>query len=84
MCQLGTVLTVIGAMLFLVHLFGLDGLDMLGIVCMTFNIVNFGAPMAGMVSAVAPVNQFNLYTLKSSMRGESPTCHNCVSPICSA
>ncbi|CAD5226550.1 unnamed protein product [Bursaphelenchus xylophilus] len=46
--QLGLVTSAIGAMLVLVEMFGMECIDVLGLVCMTFNIVNFGAPLAGM------------------------------------
>lgn len=39
--------TVLG-MLFLVHIYALASLNALGFVCMTFNILNFGAPLAGL------------------------------------
>lgn len=41
------VITLIVAMLFWVEY--APNLDYLGVVCMTFNIINFGAPLAGLV-----------------------------------
>lgn len=48
--ELAVVLGIIGAMLILVQLYGLAIIDILGFACMTFNILNFGAPLAGVVS----------------------------------
>lgn len=42
----------ISAMLVLVGVYGNNVLDELGFVCMTFNIINFGAPLAGLVRNV--------------------------------
>ncbi|KAH7725391.1 Protein SWT-1 [Aphelenchoides avenae] len=46
--QTGAVFTLIAGMLVLVQLYGTAVLDPLGFVSMTFNIINFGAPLAGM------------------------------------
>jgi solute carrier family 50 protein (sugar transporter) len=45
--QTVAVFTIIGAMLIAVQVYGNDVLSPLGFVSMTFNIVNFGAPLAG-------------------------------------
>ncbi|CAD5219224.1 unnamed protein product [Bursaphelenchus okinawaensis] len=45
--QFGLVSSSIGAMLILTEMYGMQSIDILGLICMTFNIVNFGAPLAG-------------------------------------
>uniref|UniRef100_A0A915D2Z7 Sugar transporter SWEET1 n=1 Tax=Ditylenchus dipsaci TaxID=166011 RepID=A0A915D2Z7_9BILA len=45
--ELLVVFSIISAMLVLVEMYGETTLDPLGFVCMTFNILNFGAPLAG-------------------------------------
>lgn len=46
------VCAVISGMLILVEIYQFASLDPLGFVCMTFNIINFGAPLAGIVRIV--------------------------------
>jgi solute carrier family 50 protein (sugar transporter) len=46
--QFFTVLGLIGIMALLVEIYGWAIINFLGFVCMSFNIVNFGAPLAGM------------------------------------
>lgn len=48
--QLSVSFTIILSMLFHVHRQGLDAADLLGFCCMSFNIINFASPLAGMVS----------------------------------
>lgn len=43
------VLAIIGIMLVLSQIYSVDILDPLGFTCVTFNIINFGAPLAGLV-----------------------------------
>lgn len=45
--QMTIVCAVISGMLILVEIYQFASLDPLGFVCMTFNIINFGAPLAG-------------------------------------
>lgn len=45
--QLVCVLMLVCIMLILVEIYGEKTIDILGFVCMTFNIINFGAPLAG-------------------------------------
>uniref|UniRef100_A0A7E4V2F6 Sugar transporter SWEET1 n=1 Tax=Panagrellus redivivus TaxID=6233 RepID=A0A7E4V2F6_PANRE len=45
--ELCTVGALIGMMVTLVEIYGLAMIDILGFVCMSFNILNFGAPLAG-------------------------------------
>lgn len=40
---------IICSMLVLVEVYGMGMVDWLGLICMTFNILNFGAPLAGVV-----------------------------------
>ncbi|KAL3079077.1 hypothetical protein niasHS_014859 [Heterodera schachtii] len=46
--QLTVVASFISAMLVLVNIYQMDSIKYLGFVCMTFNIMNFGAPLAGL------------------------------------
>lgn len=48
--QFGTALGLIFMMVLLVKIYGMDIINYLGFVCMSFNILNFGAPLAGVVS----------------------------------
>ncbi|VDK63745.1 unnamed protein product [Gongylonema pulchrum] len=46
--EISAVIFLISIMLFLVQLYGHDIIHPLGFTCMTFNILNFGAPLAGL------------------------------------
>uniref|UniRef100_A0A914H2D8 Sugar transporter SWEET1 n=1 Tax=Globodera rostochiensis TaxID=31243 RepID=A0A914H2D8_GLORO len=46
--QLVVVASFVSSMLVLVHIYQMDSIKCLGFVCMTFNIMNFGAPLAGL------------------------------------
>lgn len=48
--QFFTVIGLVGIMSILVQIYGWAIINFLGFVCMSFNIVNFGAPLAGMVN----------------------------------
>lgn len=50
--EISAVIFLISVMLFLVQLYGQDIIHPLGFTCMTFNILNFGAPLAGLVSLI--------------------------------
>uniref|UniRef100_A0AC34QJL7 Sugar transporter SWEET1 n=1 Tax=Panagrolaimus sp. JU765 TaxID=591449 RepID=A0AC34QJL7_9BILA len=45
--QFAIVLGLVLTMVFLVQIYGMDLINYLGFVCMSFNILNFGAPLAG-------------------------------------
>lgn len=53
-------------MLVLVQLYGTAVLDPLGFVSMTFNIINFGAPLAGMVGHFRVTQANTLFYLAES------------------
>uniref|UniRef100_A0A183C9Q1 Sugar transporter SWEET1 n=1 Tax=Globodera pallida TaxID=36090 RepID=A0A183C9Q1_GLOPA len=79
--QLTVVASFVSSMLVLVHIYQMDSIKCLGFVCMTFNIMNFGAPLAGLV--LPPRSYFGIVVVPRFLcRFVWPICSSPSNGVC--